>query len=1051
MTLFQEYKTGRWLRERIFLVLIALPLFSSNSYPQEYWRFDQLSFKDGLGGDWYFHIAEDSLGFIWMASHTGLTRYDGRTAKHYSNEPNDSLSLGENQVFRLFVNGPNEIWCSTLGGGLSILNPQTGEFDNLNPKTSNWPVPRMGQVIKKSENLLYFIRGGHENSIIEVTIVNDSMNFREFPIEGITENLHFRDNKVRYFFEDPKDDNLLWIIGNFRIYSFDIANESLDVFYEFDFLLDKGIQFDLIPAAEWMDEDHLMLSIQHFGVFKLSLRTGNYEKLFLHEHLLPHHPRFIRKLHDGAFLISYSNGKLLHYDHATNTKKKIKIQYPFDSTPYSEFIFEAQNGDIYLATNGAGVYRLNKHFHKISVIDRADKTKPNYGNYFSRSFHLPDTNFILFSSFRVDSLFLVNTINQYINIVSGSVIEGIFWGNFIGKGNGNILTHNGKSIFRFSGKDFSLKNYPLEGIDTLFNDERHIKFIEFDENGKLWVLGNSFIRIYNGQKLEAEHQLIFENGEKFDNYHNYVRLENQVIFTRLDNHFFSFDLDRKYIVELKDNIADQPYSDFYLRTPIKIDSTIYIGCHLNGVWKTRITTDSIIFQSVLRAPEYLISNNVYALSKQNDFLWIKTGLGMQRFDPRTKKSIKIDFRHALPQLYMDRKLDIRENGDFSLPLARYLYHGNLHKIIPQKVRAEAFLTGVNVDNRAITKGWISLDELPIHLNHKNKILELSWSILNASPDYSYQLYYKMEGFDADWRELNPQEDFNATYTNLSEGKYNFILKCHPLVNQQPFELLNIPIIIKPPYWRTWWFRILLSAAIFGIVFSLYKWRINTIKKEERLKREFNEKIAQLELSQLRSQMNPHFMFNCLNSIKLYILKNEKELAAEYLSSFSQLVRDILNYSSLDFIPLWDEIRTLKTYIELEKMRFSKEFDFELDIDPQIDLTHTSVPPMLLQPFIENAIWHGLMHKDGERKLNVEFFIVKEKLKVEITDNGIGREKAAQIRSKSAAKKSHGISITQSRLSQFKGIYDLEIIDLKTEHGFPAGTKVIIEIPHKTMD
>jgi len=1031
--------------------LIALLLGVNSSYSQEHLRFDQLSFKEGLGGDWYFHITEDSSGFIWMASHTGLSRFDGKSAKHYSHYTDDSLSLGENQVFRLFINGPDEIWCSTLGGGLSILNPKTGEFRNLNPLNGNWPVARTGQVIRKSDSLYYFISGGDQNSLWELSIVKDSLQFREFPIEGTSENLYFRDNKVRYLLEDPTNPDFLWIIGNFRVYRFDVHLDKLEIFYEFDFLLEHGIQFDLIPAAEWMDEHHLLLSIQYFGITKFSVRDGSYKILYQDEDKLPFHVRSIHKKRDGNFLMAYSDGSLLEFDPEKNEFNAVSIQYPYNLTPNFEYIFEARNGDIYLATNGAGVFRLKKDFHRISTLGIINDLKPNYGNLFQRSFFLPDSDIILFSNFRVDSLFLLNAKDEEINIVQNSSIPGIFRGNFSSDKNDLILTHNGRRIYRFSLDDYSLHRYPLDGIDTLYNQKRHIKTIEFDESGRLWIMGNNFIRVYKGENLVNEYLLTFEDGYTLENYRNFLLLDRKILFIDWDQQFLLYDLDLQYIYKLEDNRDQFGFSSFVFRTPIQIDSKIYMACSYTGFWEAKIAYDSIAFQKVHRAPECLLSNNVYYLTKQNDFLWIKTGLGLQRFDPKNQQFINFDYRHALPQLYMDRQMDIRDDGNFSLALNNYLYYGNLNDIIPQRVDAKAYLTGLKIDNKELIKGWLTADELPIHLNYLNKIFEFEWSILNASPAYTYQLYYLLEGFDTEWRNLTPNDDFRAIYTNLSPGEYNFKLKCVPLIDQDAFEVLNIPMIINPPFWKTWWFRLISLSLILGLVYSIYHWRIQTIRKEENIKREFNDKITELELSQLRSQMNPHFMFNCLNSIKLYILKNEKELAADYLSSFAQLVRDILNYSALDYIPLWDEIKTLKTYIELEKMRFSKEFNFELDIDPNIDLMNTSVPPMLLQPFVENAIWHGLMHKEGERKLKIDFYLENSSLIAEISDNGIGRTQAAKIRSKSAAKKSYGISISQSRLNQFRKKYALEIIDLKTEFGMPAGTKVVIELPYKTMD
>lgn len=229
-------------------------------------------------------------------------------------------------------------------------------------------------------------------------------------------------------------------------------------------------------------------------------------------------------------------------------------------------------------------------------------------------------------------------------------------------------------------------------------------------------------------------------------------------------------------------------------------------------------------------------------------------------------------------------------------------------------------------------------------------------------------------------------------------------------------------------------------------------KIVEAQKIKQVETEFEFKIAETEMIALRAQMNPHFIFNCLNSIKLYTLENDSQTASEYLTKFSQLIRLVLENSRSEKVTLQKELDTLNLYIELEAMRFKDKVQYQINVVPHIDKQYIEIPPLLLQPYVENAIWHGLMHKTEGGKISIDITQPAEYLlHIEITDDGIGREMAMLHKSKSATRqKSFGLKMTSERLDAINHIYktktEVKIIDLKDEDGNAAGTKVIIEIP-----
>ena len=215
----------------------------------------------------------------------------------------------------------------------------------------------------------------------------------------------------------------------------------------------------------------------------------------------------------------------------------------------------------------------------------------------------------------------------------------------------------------------------------------------------------------------------------------------------------------------------------------------------------------------------------------------------------------------------------------------------------------------------------------------------------------------------------------------------------------------------------------------------------------RQKTEFEKQLAEIKLKALVSQMNPHFIFNCMNSIQAMILSDQNMQASTYLTKLSRLVRSVLENSIKTFIPLQDVIENLKLYLELESLRFDQQFNYDIRTE-NIDVYSIEIPAMLIQPYVENAIWHGLLKKEGEKNIHIKFYKKENFIICEIEDNGIGRVKAGEL-NLTKQHKSLGTLITQEMFETLHKIkdtkHDVEIIDLYDENNLPLGTKVVIEM------
>lgn len=248
----------------------------------------------------------------------------------------------------------------------------------------------------------------------------------------------------------------------------------------------------------------------------------------------------------------------------------------------------------------------------------------------------------------------------------------------------------------------------------------------------------------------------------------------------------------------------------------------------------------------------------------------------------------------------------------------------------------------------------------------------------------------------------------------------------------------------------YWQELLMTTAWTAVYFFVQYAR--QIKKAENEKADLKIKLLESEARALRAQMNPHFIFNCLNSIKALINKNENDKAVNYLTVFSRLILSLFHNSDKREVGLYEELETCKLYTKLEKMRFGDKVDFVFDIDGSIDLKNFKVPALIIQPFIENAIWHGLVPKDSGGKILVSAKENKGIIHCTIDDDGIGRKLSQQYKNHyDSTYQSKGIGLTRSRLELDRILNDrdnmIDIIDKTDLNGKPAGTRITLTFNH----
>ncbi|MEM1218300.1 MAG: histidine kinase [Bacteroidota bacterium] len=299
--------------------------------------------------------------------------------------------------------------------------------------------------------------------------------------------------------------------------------------------------------------------------------------------------------------------------------------------------------------------------------------------------------------------------------------------------------------------------------------------------------------------------------------------------------------------------------------------------------------------------------------------------------------------------------------------------------------------------------------------------------------------FRLLGYDDDWQTTQNRQ---AAYTNLPPGNYTFEVQTLDPFRANPSTAKAASFTILPHFTQTLWFKVLCWIVLFGSIWGAWSIWYRRQKKKNQLR----EQVLRSEQKALRAQINPHFVFNAMNSIQLFISENDQHNALTYLSRFSRLIRRILEHSKRSWISLEEEIEGLKAYLELEKLRFGEKFQFQIDVASDLVSFDLLVPSMAIQPFLENAIWHGLMPSANIGILKMNFQREGGYLVCRIRDNGIGRAAAAKI----PRKKKHapmGVKNVEERLELMNDISNtsmyLEIIDHTGEHGEAEGTEVIL--------
>lgn len=553
----------------------------------------------------------------------------------------------------------------------------------------------------------------------------------------------------------------------------------------------------------------------------------------------------------------------------------------------------------------------------------------------------------------------------------------------------------------------------------------------YGRNNSLWLCKT------DGFAQIKDDKVIFEstvNNFQNLNVNKIIEEPNGNLWLACKNGLWKFENNKLFNYNQNNNLLSENINDM---TKDTVNGALWLCISGKGIVK--IINDSIWHIS---EKDGLPSNYINSVFAQGNSIWFGSNRGLSRINATSS-----DFSNTIVNisrkdgLLSNEVKDVVVNDQFVFVATnKGIGYFDYTKFQPYTAHIHPKIEYIKAGGEVINS-----DSKKIKLDYYSNNIEIKYIAIHYKSQGNIFYRYRIKGLDKSWLYTT---NLVANYPFIPPGNYTLEISASNEKNKWNNDCTRINIVVEKPFWLEWWFFVAIAFVLILLGYLLYKILINIRKKKEKTQQEINEYRQRA----LTRQMNPHFIFNSLNSIQHYILQNDIRLSSRFLSKFSKLIRITLENSKESFINLESEIDSLTLYLELEALRFKEKMVYNISVDPEIDLIMVKTPPMLIQPFVENAIWHGIMNKDdGEQGvIDIKFIKQEEAILCVIKDNGVGREKSNAInQQKNSTHNSLGTSITQDRIDLINNVNNSKIkinyVDLKEDTNQQTGTIVNITL------
>jgi ligand-binding sensor domain-containing protein len=1013
--------------------------------------FDKVSISEDNSTAKISGITQDPNGYMWFSSN-GISKFNGYEAIHFVNDPLNVNSIASNQVNCIYADEKGIIWIGTNGKGLDRFDPSPGVFTHYKHQLKNTFSLCQDTIIAIAKDKDGFMWIGTQFGLDKLDVGTGK--FEHFLYDKNDTNSLSNDH-ITEIFADHK--GTVWIgTDGGGLNKFDKSTRN---FIRYEQTGNNGLLDNRIHALFEDGKGNFWIGTSHNMLFSLDREKGKFEYYPINAKppaiSAPPEKKSNANTDDFITFITEDVAKAIWMG---TTRSGINR---YDPVTHTTAQFNSDNGNLFTDNSGLCGYSSTDGLFWISTVEGG--------------------------LYKIDPI--LNTIPHY---SANSPVFSIYEdpNNVLWVGTSNGLTRNDRT-------DGNTQVFSHDTFNPTSISNNIVFSIYEDKQNKLWVgTDGGGLNLYD------------KPTHTFSNYRhdpkNKQSLVNDVVYATLedgDRNMWigtgnGLDLmDKttgKFTHYLHDSKDTNTIGNNFIETIIKdYKNDIWVGSGYRGGM-------SKLLRSSNKFTHFLRGRSIFSLFSDSDnTIWAGTDSGLYYKKPSfssfarfidsnlnitsaavicivedPQKKLWLNSTLGIIELNNDRKIIGLYSKRYGLGSTNYVlragyasqkgelffsgndgyYSFDQNFLRPNLKIPHLMITDFRLMDQPVKPGnggplkQEINDTKEIQLNYKQNVFSFDFAALDYANPENNQHFFMLENYDNGWHKSGT--DRKAYYFNVVPGHYVFHVKGFN-ANGYGTEK-KIHIIISPPWWQTWWFRLLIVIAIISILYTFFKIRIRSVRRQEAERSAVQLQLAALETKALRSQMNPHFVFNALNAIKKFLLKNDTANADKYLSSFAKLQRLVLDNTRESKVILENELKLLDLYLQLEHLRFEDKLTYSIHVDEKINPKETDIPSMLIQPFVENAIVHGLQHKVGKGEIKVSFCQKDGWVEAVIEDNGIGREQAASFHKNEIPHKSLATTISRERLLTLRKNINIpagiSIIDLYNEQKKACGTRVIICIP-----
>ena len=974
---------------QLSLISLSIVILFTKSVNSQDYHFTNYNYTHGLNLSNIQEFCVDSSGYLWMASNGGLARFDGIDFIEFKSDPNNKNTLPGTYITDVICTSSGKIYISCDYDGICLYNPFEENFTRL----------------ESPDDKLF-----NSNAALNLRVLNDSLVFvrtstgQPYLINSYRDEIIKLDidKRIKDIVTDPMDLQSFYIASD-KLYKMNLENlefETLANVNSFEIDIDDN-------GVIWMKE------------YAKRLCSFNPDNSILNYYTLPSTEVIERSMliDNNLIWIATSEGCFLLNSENKNWRILKSNNDLISGLPssYCSGLYKDKLDRIWIG-----------HQQGISLLDPEDQAfisipKEKVIKYTSAK-RLDSTQYYL-SSFYSNQIDLLNVEDQSLSQI---------WQR--GENDSQIGISSlheypeGYTCIFYNGlykTDSSFKTF-----EKLLGGKQN-KFFFDSQSDIIWILDMQGKRLYDYHSNYG-HQFNQVNNE--EEYSAIAMQSDSTVWIGSSKGIYIIDKSGKLntipITVPNENQIPRKIRQFHFQ-----DSLIWIVKDREALWKCTYDNGYFGIIKTYTGNDGLGSNRITDIGEDNQGrILATTPSGLSVYNEKNDKFINYDKNNGLRNEELIHGLDVIDDKVFLF--GQELQYALTQNISSSSSELDVIIRSVRINQqKRVIKDYFDL-------NHGENNIGIDFIAILLNAPHEVQYRYRLHDQD-EWELLTAKQSGLQLY-DLNPGFYNVQIQARSkLSDWSPSK--TIQFNIKRAFWTTWWFYALIIGLISFGSYLISKRRMNEVRTISKMK----TKMAELENEALRAQMNPHFIFNSLNSIKSYIIHEKKEEAADYLTNFSELIRLVLSNSRNKLIPLEKEIEALDLYMDIENLRLDNKFSYQWNIDKRINTGSVAIPPLSIQPFVENAIWHGFVHKKDKGELTINIERLENKVLLEIIDNGVGRKMSAQIEKENKRRKSFGILLTKKRLSMDEsGIQEtnIQIIDLYDDEEKPRGTKIKILIP-----